>query len=358
MKTSQRLVSLDVLRGITVAGMVLVNNAGGRESYTALRHSAWNGLTPCDLVFPFFLFIVGVSTYLSLSKFDFHPSAQLLRKVVRRTLLILLLGWAIGAFELLLDGDVQPWLHLRLPGVLQRIALCYGAVSLLALYTPHRMLKMGVGVLLVGYAVLLHVGNGYAQDAGNILSVVDHRLLGAAHLYKKSPIDPEGLLSTLPAIAHTLIGFLCARLMRKHDDVKDKVIEVFLSGFVLWAAGWLLSDALPFNKRIWSPTYTLATSGAAMLLWAWLIVHLDVHHAGRWTRPFVIIGMNPLALYVLSEVLAAILNRTGVKAVVYLCMQGLVPDACLASALYALLYTFLIGGIGYVMYRRGIFIKI
>jgi predicted acyltransferase len=358
MESKQRLASLDALRGLTIAGMILVNNAGGRESYAALRHSVWDGLTPCDLVFPFFLFIMGVSTYLSLGKFQFRPSGEVLRKVGRRTLLILLLGWGLNLFELLCEGDLQPWLSLRIPGVLQRIALCYGAASLFALYAPHRQLKYWVAGILWVYALLLWLGHGFEATPGSILAVVDHRLLGAAHLYKKSPVDPEGLLSTLPAIAHTLIGFLSARLIHPHTDLREKVVRLFVMGFTLMAVGWLLSDAIPLNKRIWSPTYVLVSCGMCASTWAWMMTLIDIRRASRFTHLFQVFGMNPLALYVLSELLAVVLGQTGMKAVIYQGLLTVIRDVYLASAVYALLYTSLLGGVGYLLYRKRIFIKI
>jgi predicted acyltransferase len=358
MESKQRLASLDALRGLTIAGMILVNNAGGRESYAALRHSVWDGLTPCDLVFPFFLFIMGVSTYLSLGKFQFRPSGEVLRKVGRRTLLILLLGWGLNLFELLCEGDLQPWLSLRIPGVLQRIALCYGAASLFALYAPHRQLKYWVAGILWGYALLLWLGHGFEATPESILAVVDHRLLGAAHLYKKSPVDPEGLLSTLPAIAHTLIGFLSARLIHPHTDLREKVVRLFVMGFTLMAVGWLLSDAIPLNKRIWSPTYVLVSCGMCASAWAWMMTLIDIRRAGRFTHLFQVFGMNPLALYVLSELLAVVLGQTGMKAVIYQGLLTVIRDVYLASAVYALLYTSLLGGVGWLLYRKRIFIKI
>ena len=197
--THRRLLSLDVLRGITVAGMILVNNGYG-ESFAALQHSRWNGLTPCDLVFPFFLFIVGVSTYLSLRKFDFRLSAVVAKKVFRRTLLIFLIGLAINWFDLAIGGDWLPLDHIRIFAVLQRIALCYCAASFFALTVPHRFTVPAIITLLAVYTIILLLGNGYACDVSNILARVDRFLFGEAHLYHKSPVDPEGLLGTIPSM--------------------------------------------------------------------------------------------------------------------------------------------------------------
>lgn len=158
----KRLLSLDALRGITVAGMILVNNAGGKVSYAPLQHSVWNGLTPCDLVFPFFLFIMGISTYISLNKFNFNVSLQVVTKILKRTFLILCIGWAIGWFDHVCEGDFLPFVHLRIPGVLQRIALCYCVISFTALFMNHKFIPALTFILLVSYTVILCMGNGYA----------------------------------------------------------------------------------------------------------------------------------------------------------------------------------------------------
>lgn len=354
----QRLLSLDVLRGITVAGMILVNNAGGRQSYAPLKHSVWNGLTPCDLVFPFFLFIMGVSTYIALRKFSFQPSAAVTRKIVRRTVLIFLIGVLIHWFDHVCGGDFLPFAHLRVTGVLQRIALCYCAVSFLALYFKPRTLGWMAGVLLVAYAVLLMLGNGYAADESNVIAIVDRALLGEAHLYTKTPIDPEGLLGTLPSVAHTLIGFLCGRLIMEADTLERKMLGLFVAGFLLMAVGFLLIDAFPLNKRIWSPTYTLVTCGLAASLQAVLMYFIDARGKRRWCRFFEVFGVNPLFLYVLSEVAAIVLGATGAKRVVFSGVEALISDPYAASAAYSLLFVGVMGLFGYILYRKKIYIKL
>lgn len=174
----KRLLSLDILRGITVCGMILVNNAGGPVSYAPLRHSVWNGLTPCDLVFPFFLFMVGISTYISLRKFNFEPTSEVVKKIVRRTFLIILIGLAIDWFGYACNGDFFPIDTLRIPGVLQRIGLCYGIVSLMVIYINHKYLPWICGGLLLAYSILLLTGNGYACDDTNLLAVIDRNVFG------------------------------------------------------------------------------------------------------------------------------------------------------------------------------------
>ncbi|MDO4163590.1 MAG: heparan-alpha-glucosaminide N-acetyltransferase domain-containing protein [Bacteroides sp.] len=353
-----RLLSLDVLRGITVAGMIVVNNAGGRLSYDSLRHSAWNGLTPCDLVFPFFLFIMGISTYIALRKFQFQPSAPVIRKILRRTVLILLIGWGIHWFEHICEGDFLPFDHLRLTGVLPRIALCYCVVSLLALYVRHRALGWIAALLLVGYTLLVCLGGGYIADENNLLGIIDRQLLGAEHLYHKSPIDPEGLISTLSAIAHTLIGFLCGKLILGDEPLEKKILHLFIVGFLLMSVGFLLTEALPLNKRIWSPTFVLVTCGLAAMLQATLTYFIDIRGKKEWCRFFEVFGVNPLFLYVLSEVAAIVIGTFELKPVVYSGLQACIPDPYLASAVYSLAFAAIMGGCGYVLYKKKIYIKI
>lgn len=354
----KRLLSLDVLRGITVVGMILVNNSGGKLSYDSLRHSAWNGLTLCDLVFPFFLFIMGISTYIALNKFHFRPSGAVIRKIGRRTFVMLCIGWGIHWFHAACGGDFFPWGHLRLTGVLPRIALCYCAASLIALYVNHRHLGKLIVVLLAGYALLLCWGNGYAPDDTNLLAVIDRYLLGAGHLYQKSPIDPEGFAGTLPAIAHTLIGFCCGKIIFSKDSLEQRTLKLFAVGFLLMACGFCLTEALPLNKRVWSPTFVLVTCGLAALLQALLIYLIDLKGKRHGCRFFEIFGVNPLFLYVLSEVAAIVVGATGSKPVLYECIHSLVNDPYLASAVYAVGFTLVMGACGYPLYQKKIYIKI
>lgn len=355
---SKRLLSLDILRGITVAGMILVNNGGGKYVYATLQHSKWNGLTPCDLVFPFFLFIVGISTYLSLSKTGFQPSKPTLVKILRRIVLLFLIGLFINWFDLACGGDIMPFDRIRIWGVLQRIAICYGAVSFFALTVNHRYTLAVIASLLILYAVLLIVGNGYAYDETNFLAVADRYLFGYAHLYHKSPVDPEGLLSTIPAIAHTLIGFYCCQMMMQAKDVKDKTLLFLFVGSILVIIGYLASFGLPPNKRIWSPSYALLTCGMASLLQGVMMFLIDIKHRKSWTTPFLIFGVNPLFLFVLSELVAIIFSHTGIKAALYQIINGIIPNAYTASVVYALLFVLLCGIVGLFLDKKNIYIKL
>ena len=371
-----RLLSLDILRGITVAGMILVNNGWG-ESFEMLGHAEWNGMTPCDLVFPFFLFIMGISCYLSLVKSEFKPTPKVIRRIIKRTVLLFAIGLFINWFDNAIEGDFLCFGHLRIWAVMQRIALCYGIVSLFALFCNHRYTIPVIVGLLIIYTAILVLGNGYAQDASvNVLAQVDLNLFGYDHLYHKSPVDPEGLLGTISSVAHVLLGFYCGKLIRQKDTVSDKVIALFVVGTILVIGGYLLSYGLPLNKRIWSPSYVMVTCGLASLLQAILMYVIDLS-GSKFLRPFGskrqsrvftlhsslltffrVFGVNALALYVSSELLAILLGNLGVSEVVYNAIHTIIPPLKFASLAYALYFVALNFLIGYVLYRKKIYIKL
>ncbi len=377
--TNKRLLSLDVLRGLTVAGMILVNNGYG-ESFEMLRHAKWNGMTPCDLVFPFFLFIVGVSCYLSMSKTHFQPSRPTLLRVVRRTVLLFALGLAINWFDHAIEGDVLCFGHLRLWAVLQRIALCYFFASLFALYANHRYILHTVVALLATYALILLLGNGYAEDASaNILAQVDVSLFGTEHLYHKSPVDPEGLLGTISGVAHVLLGFWCGKQIKQRKGIEEKALAVFALGAVCVVGGYLLSYGLPLNKRIWSPSYVLMTCGLCSLLLALFIneerrVKNEEFAAAipsgedkaaanssfftLHSSFFRVFGVNALALYVCSELLAILFWHFGISDIIYNALHSVIPWDKWASLAYALTFVAINYVIGYILWKRKIFIKL
>ena len=353
---NKRLLSLDVLRGITVAGMILVNNVTG-ETFAPLKHSEWNGMTPCDLVFPFFLYIMGVSAFLSLRKYAFKWSPKVARKIAKRTILLFLIGLSSNWLANACGGDLG-WSHLRIMGVLQRIALCYCAVSLIALFVNHKYcLHIAFGLLVV-YSVILLIGNGYAPDDTNIAMQIDKALLGVNHLYTQSPIDPEGLLGTIPAIVHTLIGFWCGRAMSMKDTTSEKVMCFLLVGAILVFGGYLLSYGLPLNKTIWSPSFVLTTTGLASLLQGILMYVIDIRHFRRLITLFLVFGVNPLFLYVLSEALSIVCWKTGWNGMLYNGIYAMVNGSCRASLCFALTHVVVCWAVGWPLYKRKIFIKI
>lgn len=355
----KRVLALDVMRGMTIALMIVVNNAGGPESYTQLQHSAWNGLTLCDLVFPFFLFIMGVTTYLSLSKNGFLRNRRTVLKIFRRTVSILLVCWLLHWFDNVCEGG--GWLdfgHLRLTGVLTRIALCYCIVSLMALYMSVRTVVVTGGLLLVGYGILLLMLNGYENDLTNVNAVVDRWLLPEGNLYTKKPVDPEGLLATLSAVAHTIIGFCCGRIIKSDATLERRLLNLFVCGALLICAGLAVSLGMPINKRVWSPSYVLVSCGIASALLATLSYFIDLKGYRKGFTFFETFGVNPLFLYVLAEAFGTVANTSGIKEWIYRGVNTLVPSPCFASLIYSLLLVGVMSLIAWSLYRRRIYIKL
>jgi predicted acyltransferase len=380
---SGRLLSLDILRGITIAGMILVNNSGSGYTYEPLRHAHWHGLTPTDLVFPFFMFIMGVSTYMSLRKFSFQPSRTAIFKVVRRTILIFLIGIGLAWFGQLVgglsrgEGFEEASTHfdtLRILGVLQRLALAYGFAALIALLTKGKYLVGTIVVLLVGYFLILVFGNGFELSEQNIISVVDRALWGSDHMYKdrtlegeRLALDPEGLLSTIPSIAHVLIGFLFGKLIIDNKDNHKRVEKLLIWGTILAFAGLLLQYGCPINKKIWSPTFVLITTGFAAQLLGLLIWIIDINKKRRWSNFFHSFGVNPLIVYVFAGVLASLFSNIkfgwngeaiSIKSFIYNIIIQPWAGNYFGSLLFALLFVTICWLFGYILYKRNIYIKI
>lgn len=384
-----RLLALDILRGITIAGMILVNNPGSwGHIYAPLAHAEWNGLTPTDLVFPFFMFIMGVSTYFSLRKYDFKLTGKAFWKILRRTVVIFAIGIAIAWLSRFLSRANSPeytmWEaimnfgDIRILGVMPRLALCYGIGSLMALLIRKRSLPWVVAAMLVAYAVILLSGNGFSFADDNVIAQVDRAVLGEAHMYTSHmndvelKFDPEGLLSTLPSIAHMLIGFMCGGLIMSVKDNNLRINKLFIVGTILTFAGFLLDFGMPINKKVWSPTFVLTTCGLASSFLGLLIWILDIKGYKRWCEFFRAFGVNPLFMYVFGSVLSIVLSNIRVayaasdsgmisvkgwlyKAVWIPCAGG---DETLASLFFALTFVIAVWCVGYVLYRNKIYIKI
>lgn len=391
-KESKRILALDILRGITIAGMILVNNPGSwGHIYAPLRHAEWNGLTPTDLVFPFFMFIMGISTYISLKKYHFEFSHAAALKILRRTAVIFLIGLAIGWFARFcyywasapeglgfgekLWASVWTFDRQRILGVMQRLALCYGISSIIALTMKHKHIPYLIVTLLVGYFILLLCGNGFAYNETNLLSVVDRAVLTPAHMYKDNGIDPEGLLSTLPAVAHVLIGFCVGRMLLGDSStsqdrtslLNSHLIKLFLAGIILTYAGFLLSYGCPINKKIWSPTFVLTTCGLASGFLALLIWLIDVKGYKKWSVFFESFGVNPLFMYVQGDVLGILFGCIQIPwGGESISIHGMLYDKMLmpifgetgGSLAYALVFIAINWCIGYQLYKRKIYIKI
>ncbi|GAC1451385.1 MAG: lpg1661 family Dot/Icm T4SS effector [Isosphaeraceae bacterium] len=312
---ASRLVSLDVFRGLTLAGMILVNNPGSwAHVYPPLRHAEWHGWTPTDLVFPSFVFIVGVSIPLALGKRleRGDSSTSLLWKVLRRSLIIVAIGLFLNAFPF-----DRPLHSLRYPGVLQRIGICYCAASLIYLYTSVRSQVWITAGLLLGYWLAMSllpvpgIGPGDLSRPNNLAAWIDRGLMGG-HLYK-SDYDPEGLFSTLPAIATALIGVLTGRYISVRRGSGDWFGALCASGAIAMFAGLCWGAVFPINKALWTSSFTLLMAGLSLQLLgicAWLI---EVQGFRRWSAPFVVLGANPILAYVLSSMLARLLSTTTLR---------------------------------------------
>jgi len=317
-KSGKRLISLDVFRGATIAAMILVNNPGTWAAiYPPLRHAEWHGWTVTDLIFPFFLFIVGVSVVLAFTKALEKGAVRgdLLRKTIRRSAIIFGLGLLMMGFPYV-TFDPSFGFHdnltgIRLMGVLQRIAICYLFVSLLFLYVkPKTIVFITAGLLLVYWASMMLVpvpgyGAGMIDQPHTHLSAwIDQLLIPEPHIYREGPYDPEGILSTIPAIATTLFGVFAGLILMMKAQPLEKTARLMLWGFFLAVIGHIWSWGFPINKAIWSSSFAIFTGGLAMQCFGasyWLI---DVKDYRKFTRPFVVYGVNALIVFFVSGLLA------------------------------------------------------
>jgi predicted acyltransferase len=353
--------------------MILVNNPGSwGHIYAPLEHASWNGLTPTDLVFPFFMYIMGISTYFSLRKFDFAWSWPTVKKIIRRTVVIFAIGLAIAWLAKFLKGicngatlleSVATFDTIRILGVMPRLAICYCAASLIAIMLKNKHIPLFIAGLLVIYAIILLTGDGFEFADSNVISIVDHKVLGAVEL----KFDPEGLLSTLPSIAHVLIGFWCGMIFTSTKDNNLRINKLFIIGTILTFSGFLLNFGLPINKKVWSPTFVLTTCGLASSFLGLLIWIIDIKGKKKWCRFFEAFGINPLFMYVLGGVVSLIISfvhtpdgTMSIKGWIY--NDLLTPlcggDMTLSSLLFALLFVAFIWCFGYILYKKKIYIKI
>ncbi|WP_066381455.1 MULTISPECIES: acyltransferase family protein [unclassified Anabaena] len=317
-----RLTSLDVFRGITIAGMILVNMAGvANDVYLPLTHADWHGCTPTDLVFPFFLFIVGVAMTFSLSKYteDNKPTSAVYGRILRRAAILFILGLFLNGFwnQGVWTFDLS---SIRIMGVLQRISLSYLLASVIVLKLPRKGQWILAAVLLIGYwLAMMYIpvpdyGAGVLSREGNFGAYIDRLIIPKAHLYKGDGFnfmgDPEGLFSTIPAIVSVLAGYFTGDWIRKQPVQTRTSIGLALFGVGCLIIGWAWGGVFPINKKLWTSSYVVLTSGWALLLLAACYELIEVRLIRRWGKPFEIMGLNAIALFVLSVLLIKILART------------------------------------------------
>jgi predicted acyltransferase len=374
----ERLLSLDVFRGLTIAGMLLVNAPGSwSHIYPPLEHASWHGWTPTDLIFPFFLFIVGITTHLSLSTRRQRGASEgeLVRQILRRGGLIILLGLFLAAFPFF---PADRLIHLRVPGVLQRIGVVYLAVALLSLRTT---LKQQVAILLgllIGYWFLMTlvpvpgegaIGALLLDQPSRTLAAWTDRALLDGHLWSLSKTwDPEGPLSTVPAIGTGLLGLFAGRWLGSRLPLIDRIAGLFAAGAIGMMVGLMWSWVFPINKNLWTSTYVVFTGGMACVVLATCLWLIDEKHRTRWTKPFVVFGMNPIVAFVGSGMLARLIysvivvdfegKRVPLQTAIYQAFYASWLSPLNASLLFAVSFVALWFGILTALYRRRIFLKV
>ena len=398
-----RLMSLDVFRGATIASMILVNNPGNWGAiYKPLDHAEWHGWTFTDLIFPFFIWIVGVAIPLSTARRleQGQSRQQLLMHALRRSAIIIALGFFLNSFLYLIDGSLfrdgfSAWFHnyattVRVPGVLQRIGVCYFIATLIFLGTGIRGQIIWIAALLAGYWVLMIVGSwfgwgtGGLEQHGNFSEYIDNLVLNGkvigVHVWKGGKTwDPEGIFSTVPAIATCLFGIMTGHLIRSKQTSETKTAWLFAGGNLLLFAGVMMDVWLPINKKLWTSSYSVFMAGMAMNCFAvcyWLV---DVQGWRKWAKPFAIYGMNAIAVFMMAGLLGRILptikvatasgKKIGLQSYLYDTLFapfaspgtapffGFLASPKNASLMWALMYVTGLFLVSYVMYRRKWFLK-
>jgi len=397
----ERLLAVDVFRGATIAGMLLVNNPGSWAAiYSPLQHAAWHGWTPTDLIFPFFLFIVGITTHLSLGgrRARGDDDRAIFRQILRRGALIFLFGLALNGFPFFdpLPGQfwssavtrfgISPVTHesllqtIRILGVLQRIALVYVLAALLTLWTTTRQQVLIVAALLLGYWLLMTLvpvpGEGQigalllGEPARTLAAHVDRTVLGR-HIYHGTKLwDPEGILSTIPAIGTAMLGYLAGRWIASPRPLADRIAALFAVGSVGMVLGLMWHWAFPINKQLWTSSYVLFTAGMACCVLATCVWVIDLHGRRWWTTPVVIYGVNPMIAFVGSGLMARTIYtlwKVPTDDGKYISAQAWIFRNAYASWLahpktaslcFAVSFVLLWLGILAVLYRRRIILKV
>ncbi len=382
MEERKRLLSLDVFRGITIAGMILVNTPGdGGHTYAPLQHAHWHGNTPTDWVFPFFLFIMGVSVPLALgSRIQAGADRQkIMLKIFKRTLIIFAVGLFLYGFPYF---DLA---HQRIPGVLQRIALVYFFCSLIFVYTQswRTQLWIAAGLLVLYWILMTVVPVPWADGTipanldmlQNLGTWLDRVVLGENHMYhgewvNGAPVafDPEGILSTIPSIATGLAGVLTGNWLKTQRSDYEKLTGMFAIGVVLIALGAIWNPLFPINKKLWTSSYVLYQAGIALLFLGVVYWVVDVLGYKRWTKPFVVFGTNALFAYFMSELIAIAMYSIPVtksngepqslfEGIYNSVFAPLFASSYNASLAFAIAFVLLILGLTWVLYWRKIFIR-
>lgn len=365
-KLKNRYLSLDVFRGMDVALMIIVNSPGnGDTSFGILNHAVWNGFTLTDLVFPTFLFVVGNAMSFSMKKYEAMGSGAFLKKIFKRFSIIFLLGFLMYWFPFFEDGGLKPIAETRIFGVLQRIALCYLLASILLHYFKTRSVLIFSALALVGYHITL-LAFGDLTLTGNAVLKLDKLLIGADHMYHGNggiAFDPEGLLSTLPAIVNVIAGYFTGKFIQKNGQNFETIAKLIMIAGLLIIAGFAWDLTLPFNKKLWTSSFVLLTSGIDIFVIAILIYLLDMSKPGKWTYFFEVFGRNTLFIYLLSELFIISLAEISMKGTtlynwiannVFIAVAG----DYVGSLLFALWIMLTCWFVGYIMDKKGFYVKV
>ena len=369
MENTKRLLALDVFRGLTIALMIIVNNPGNWEYvYPPFLHSKWSGCTPTDLVFPFFMFIVGAAMWYSYKKFNHVISGKLVLKILRRAAIIYLIGVSLNAYAVF-SPDLS---RIRIMGVLPRIAIGYLIASFIVLYLKPRWVMILSGLILLGYwAIVVFLGgdNPFSLE-GNFARSFDIAVLGINHIpeFHGVKFDQTGLLSTLPSIANILLGYLAGRLIDTSEVKSAATKKLLIYGIAGIAVALVWNFIFPINKPLWTSSFVLYTCGFASVILGILLWIVDIKGYSKWTMPTIVFGVNPLILYVFSEILAITFwlkvahEPSGVKISIvdWIFQTCFLPVAGKynGSLLYALTFTFICWLTGWILYSRKIVIKL
>ena len=368
MAKNGRRVSLDIFRGLTIAFMIIVNTPGSWSYvYTPLRHAKWHGCTPTDLVFPFFLFIVGVSMWFSLKKYGHELNGSSLLRVLRRTASIFALGLFLNIFPYF-DRDYST---LRIMGVLQRIALAYGVGALICMTVRRDYLWIVASALLLLYWGMMALFGGTEPFGlnGNFALKVDQLILGKSHLYTGFgiPFDPEGLFSTIPAICTVIIGYYAGELVGKGRAAGKTVLKMLLIGAALIGLGLLWNEFFPINKPLWTSSYVLYTAGIAMAMLAVIYWIADVNKLRKWGLFFTVFGTNALFSYFLAGIWTKLIlfitipsGNTKITLYSWFYEKVCVPVAgnMNGSLMFAVIQLLLIWGVALILYRKKVMIRL
>jgi predicted acyltransferase len=379
-KTSGRLLSLDVFRGATIAGMMLVNNPGSwGHIYPPFKHAAWHGWTYTDTVFPFFLWIVGVAMTFSMAK-RMEQGAdknKLMLHVLQRAAAIIGIGLFLNAFPFgLVFGHNFSFETMRFPGVLQRIGFCYLISAMILLFSSITWQIRWTAMFLVGYWLLVRLvpvpgyGAGILEPMGNLAWYVDSSLL-TGHTWRGAPVpgfDPEGIFSTIPAIATTMLGILTGHFVRSQSSTEDKTGWMFFWGSILILAGLTMDNWLPINKNLWTSSYTVFMAGLSLVVFACCYWVIDVKGYKRWTKPFEIYGLNAITMFALSGFIGRLImliklpgpDGAEISFKTWYYQTFFVPlgDPMLASFLHSIAFMLGLYLIAYVMYRQKWVLKV